>query len=110
MSSVPSELGLDADSLEWQDIALCRASEMPTSLFYEDYENSATVAKNVDDACLSCPVLAQCAQAGVENNEWGCWGGIYLTSGKPDVNKNSHKTPEVWREIQERISGSGILG
>lgn len=74
--------------------------------FYDNYENSASVARAVDDACLSCPVLAQCLQAGVENNEWGVWGSVYLSNGKPDVNKNSHKTPEVWEAIRERIDVS----
>lgn len=103
MSSVPSELGLDPDDVEWQDVALCQTAEMPTVLFYDEYENSTSVAKSVDEGCLSCPVLVQCLQAGVENGEWGVWGGIYLTSGKPDQNKNSHKTPEVWAALRERI-------
>ena len=103
MSSVPSELGFDIEDLEWQDLSLCRASEMDTVLFYDAYETSPSVARSVDDACLSCPVLAQCLQDGVENSEWGVWGGIYLTSGKPDTNKNAHKSPEVWDAIKERI-------
>jgi hypothetical protein len=53
--------------------------------------------------CLSCPVRKECLQAGVENNEWGVWGGVFLTAGKPDQNKNSHKTPEVWEQIREGI-------
>lgn len=101
MSSVPSELGLDLDELEWQDLALCRGME--TNLFYDEYEAKESVAKAVDEACLSCPVFAQCLRAGVENGEWGVWGATFLVSGKADKNKNSHKTPEVWEAIRERI-------
>lgn len=106
MSSVLSELGLDPEQVEWQDVALCRTAEIPTSVYYDEYENSVSIAKSVDDGCLSCPVLAQCLQAGVENGEWGVWGGIYLVSGKPDMNKNSHKTPDIWEAIRERIGDS----
>lgn len=103
-SSVPQSLGLDLENLEWQDVSLCRG--MPTNDFYDDYESSESVAKAVDEACLSCPVLAQCLQAGVENGEWGVWGGIFLAAGKPDKNRNRHKTPEVWEAIKERIGDS----
>lgn len=99
---VPSELGFDPDDVIWQDLALCSQS-MELNDFYDNYETSDSVAKSVDEACLSCPVIAQCLQAGVENNEWGVWGSVYLTSGKPDMNKNSHKTPEVWKAIKELI-------
>ena len=106
MSSVPSELGLDLDELDWQDLALCEAEDIPTSDFYEGYENSESVARSIDEACLSCPVMAQCLQRGIENNEWGVWGGIYLNSGKPDTNRNSHKAPDIWEAIRERIGDS----
>ena len=104
MSSVFRELGLDLEELEWHDLALC--SGMPTEDFYDNYESKESVAKSVDEACLSCPVMAQCLRWGLEHNEWGVWGGIYLTSGKPDTNKNAHKTPDIWAAIRERIGES----
>lgn len=72
-------------------------------MFYDDYESETQVAFVVDDACLSCPVMKQCLERGVENGEWGVWGGVYLTSGKRDKNRNAHKTPEVWNAIGEKI-------
>ena len=106
MSSVLSEqLGLDLEDIEWQDLALCDGG-FQTNDFYDNYEVNESVAKAVDEACLSCPVMAQCLQFGIENGEWGVWGGIYLTSGKMDENKNAHKTPEVWQAIRERIGDS----
>ena len=104
MTNVLRELGLDPDDLVWQDLSLCDG--MPTEDFYDNYESSESVAKAIDEACLSCPVLAQCLDAGVENGEWGVWGGIYLVSGKPDNNNNAHKTQEVWEAIRERIGDS----
>jgi hypothetical protein len=106
MSDVLSALGIDLEELEWQDLALC--SGMPTNMFYDEYESENGVARVVDEACLSCPVMAQCLDRGVENNEWGVWGGIYLNSGKPDMNRNAHKSQEVWEQIKERI-GESVL-
>ncbi len=100
------ELGLDLDSLKWQDLALCES--MPTNMFYDDYESDVQVAKVVDEACLSCPVMVQCMERGMENSEWGVWGGIYLVSGKPDNNRNSHKTQDIWDSIRERVSGNTV--
>lgn len=100
-------LGLDLEDVTWKDLALCDG-RMPTRLFYEDYESDEQVAKMVDDACLSCPVMAMCLTAGMDNDEWGVWGGIYLVSGKMDDNRNSHKTPEVWEKIKERIGANTV--
>lgn len=102
MSEVLAALGIDPEDFDWQELALCR--NMETNMFYDEYESDEQVAKIVDDVCLSCPVLAQCLQRGTEKSEWGVWGGIYLSSGKKDNNRNSHKTPEVWNAIKERIS------
>lgn len=93
--------------MEWRDLALCDGAD--TNLFYDDYESDETVARVIDEQCLSCPVLAQCLEAGVTGGEWGVWGGIYLASGKPDRSRNTHKTEEVWEEIRERIGGQSVL-
>lgn len=106
MSDVHNALGIDLDELEWQDLALCDG--MDINQFYDDYESDEWVAKNTDQACLSCPVMAQCLQEGLSNSEWGTWGGIYLTSGKVDKNRNAHKTKEIWDAIKERI-GESVL-
>lgn len=99
--SVFAALGLDADDLEWQDLAICTGQSIWR--FHEGYESNPRVAKTTDAMCLSCPVRKECLQTGIENSEWGCWGGIYLTNGKVDENKNSHKTPDVWQQIREGI-------
>lgn len=96
-------LGLDPESIDWQDLALCQ--HITTSLFYEDYESDPEIAKATDQACLTCPVMKECATIAQENNEYGVWGAIYWNgSGKPDVTKNSHKTEVTWEIIRGRIS------
>jgi hypothetical protein len=101
MSSVFDALGIDLDELEWQDLALC--SGMETNWFYEEYDDEQ-ISHMVDEACLSCPVMRQCLTRGMENSEWGVWGGIYLVSGKKDDNKNKYKSPETWKQIYERLA------
>jgi hypothetical protein len=43
---------------------------------------------------------------GIENSEWGVWGGCSLTAGKPDNNKNSHKTKQDWDTVRSVINGT----
>lgn len=101
MLNILEILGIDEEELEWQDLAIC--SNMDTNLFYDSYESSTSVAKMVDDICLSCPVFAQCLKSGVENGEHGVWGGMYLNSGKMDKSRNAHKTEEVLNQMRELI-------
>ena len=103
MSDVERLLGVDFNDLVWQDLSVCAG--VPTNKFYDDYESDAQTALVVDQMCLSCPVMSVCLSYGVENSEWGVWGGIYLSSGKKDLNKNSHKTESIWDEIRGRLHG-----
>jgi len=102
MSSILDELGIDPEEFIWQDLALC--ANMPTETFYDLYESSQESAKATDQVCLHCPVIKQCFFA-CANGEHGVWGGVYWNgSGKPDKNKNSHKTDEVWAEIRKKVA------
>lgn len=101
ISSILDALGLDSEDLEWHDLAICH--NMPLSRFYEDYESNARRARLTDQICLSCPVRKQCLQAGIENNEWGVWGSIYLENGRISESKNAHKTQDIWDEIEDGI-------
>ena len=98
MSKILNSLGLDKNELEWQDIALCLG--MDTNLFFDLYETDVNVAKSIDQACISCPVISMCYEYGIESDNYGVWGGVYLTSGTPDKSKNSHKTKEVIKRIK----------
>lgn len=100
MSNILSDLGIDKDDFGWWQLAVCRGME--TNLFYDRYEAETNIAKNIDDACLSCPVIRMCYEAGVEGNEVGVWGGVYITSGEIDKSKNLHKTPEIWKSLRSK--------
>lgn len=100
MSSILNDLGVDADDFDWYHLAVCRG--MDTNLFYEKYESDINIAKSIDEACLSCPVSKMCYEAGVENDEHGIWGGIYLNAGSIDKARNIHKTQETWKKIRRK--------
>lgn len=100
MSSILDDLGVDEDKIRWWHLAACQG--MDTNLFFDQYENDINIAKNIDEACLSCPVISMCYAAGVEKNEYGIWGGVYLTSGSIDKSRNIHKTQETWKRLAKK--------
>lgn len=104
MSGEPDQPTLDVETAEWKDLAVCFGTD--TNLFFDYYESDTMMAKTVDSMCLSCPIMSQCLEMGTDNSEWGVWGGIYLVSGKPDANRNAHKTKEVWDGIKQRITNT----
>ena len=99
-----SVLGLDPDDLHWYNMALCAG--MDREEFFDNYESSTAVAKTTDAVCMACPVARECFKAGIENGEWGVWGGFYMQSGRPDPGRNAHKTKEVLNKMKERVSGT----
>ena len=100
MSNILNDLGIDQEDFGWWHLSVCRG--MDTNLFYDKYELDVNIAKNIDEACLSCPVMKMCYEAGVENSEYGVWGGVYLNFGSIDKSKNLHKTQEVWKKLRSK--------
>lgn len=100
MSNILNELKSDEDGIRWWHLAICQG--MDTNLFFDKYEVDVPIAKGIDQACLSCPVIKMCYTSGVENNEYGVWGGVYLSSGSVDRMKNIHKTKDVWKQIRQK--------
>lgn len=104
------------NDLRWWHLALCqgmndRAKTKPgeprkkyVDKFYEGYEDDEVFAKVIDSICEACPVRAMCLREGIENREYGVWGGIYLTNGKMDTARNAHKTDDQWEEIRRLLS------
>ena len=98
MSSILDNLGVDKDDFQWFHLALCNG--MDTNLFFDSYEADVNIAKSIDQACMSCPVIAICYKYGTESDNYGVWGGVYLSSGTPDKSKNSHKTKETNKKLK----------
>lgn len=106
MSSLLNELGIDPDDFEWRDLALCRNMRITApgeDVFYDKYESDSESAKAADQICLHCPVIQQCFFEGAQG-QTGVWGGVYWNgSGKPDKNKNNHKTEEDWDNLYKMV-------
>ncbi len=100
MSDIIDVLGIDPSEIDWTDLAAC--SGVNTEFFFDLYENDPILAKNIDEMCLVCPVSKQCLKAGMANDEYGIWGGVYLSLGKLDKARNSHKTQEVWKRWKNK--------
>ena len=100
MSDILNNLNIEKDEVKWYDLALCLG--MDTNLFFDQYESDINIAKGIDEACLSCPVIKICYDSGVSSNDYGVWGGVYLSSGSLDKARNAHKTKDVWRRIKEK--------
>jgi hypothetical protein len=102
VNNILEELGVDPDDFTWEDLALCQ--NMDTELFFDKYVEDPVIAKETDEMCLHCPVLAYCHSEGPKGN-WGVWGAVYWNgAGRPDESRNAHKTPEVWNAIQDRLA------
>ncbi len=89
------------DDLNWYHLSLCR--DMETNWFYDDYERDPVLAAVMDDICLACPVRKFCLMEGLDNKEYGLWGGIFLDNGNVDKVRNEHKTEDVWSQIRSGI-------
>lgn len=76
----------------WQSNADCLGKDL--GLFFESYETSSEVAKDVDELCAGCPVQMKCLRMGVLTAGTGVHGGIYLALGKVSKARNSHKSPD----------------
>lgn len=100
MSNILNDLGIDTDDFDWWHLGICRG--MDTNLFYDKYEADPNVAKSIDEACLSCPVIKMCYKSGIENSEYGVWGGVYMSSGEIDKSKNLHKTTDIWKKLRSK--------
>jgi len=102
MSSFSKHIGIDEDDIQWYHLAACRG--MPINWFYDDYESDKETARQVDQVCLHCPVIKVCHDEGVANKEKGVWGGVFMNLGRPDKQHNSHKDPEILRQMK-RLHG-----
>lgn len=87
----------------WMSEALCAGTD--TEKYFDLYEEDDELAKEVDRMCLSCPVVKECFEEGVNTESYGVWGGIFLNEGKLDNVRNSHKTDIIWEKLLPLISG-----
>lgn len=106
ISSALEGLGIDPDKLQWYQLSICsKLGKDAFNVFYDGYESSERTARLADTICDSCPVRKICLAEGIENKEWGCWGGVFLENGKVSQSKNAHKTEQDWEKIKDLLNG-----
>jgi Transcription factor WhiB len=91
--------GVDYEDIQWYHLSACL--NHPINWYYDDYETDKQIAMQVDQVCLHCPVIKDCYFEGVRNKEKGVWGGVYMDLGRPDKQYNSHKTPEILKQLKK---------
>jgi len=103
MPNLFDKIGLDEEDVKWYHLAACKGMTTNSKYdwFYDLYETDKIVSQQVDQICLSCPVIKQCYAEGVAGKEKGVWGGIYMDLGRPDKQHNSHKSPEIWKKLKK---------
>ena len=68
--SIIDELGLDPDNVRWEDLASCKnLPDAMINLFFDDYEEDEIFAREADQICLACPVIKQCLEDGMNNQQ-----------------------------------------
>ena len=87
---------------EWKDEASCQGYD--TNLFFEKYEDDASLRPAVDKICSQCPVAKECFAVGVSQKEWGVWGGIYIENGKISREFNRHRSKEDWANTWQYLT------
>jgi hypothetical protein len=102
MQDFLKSLGIDPETLRWQDLAACK--KLKTNLFFDDYESpNKVIAKQIDSICATCPVTKECYEFGRDKKEIGVYGGFYLVNGQVDSKRNEHKTQEIVLRLASKI-------
>jgi hypothetical protein len=89
----------------WQNDAKCFG--MDTDFFYDKYEEDSDLAACIDELCQGCPVRRECFSHGINNKEWGVWGGVYLKEGSIDYREyNQHKKNwfDTWSSLTMEVN------
>ena len=103
MENLFNFIGIDDEDAQWYHLASCNGmtTDPKFDWFYDLYEVDKEVAKQIDQLCISCPVIKICYAEGVKNKEKGVWGGVYMDLGRPDKQYNQHKTPAIWKTLKK---------
>ena len=66
-------------------LAMCKINAVPTSMFFEEFEDLSTKEKKqVLALCNSCSVKQKCLDDALSNRDtYGVWGGQFFKKGRP---------------------------
>lgn len=87
---------------DWMARALCRKADIPTAVFFEDYDKARGI-------CYQCPVAHECRSYAFETEEkYGIWGGVMFTDwtppdeGKQLTGRADPRVREAYRRVWAR--------
>ncbi len=92
--------------MSWTELAACIGQ--PTEVFFPDHGNGAAEAKRI---CATCPVTAQCREAGA-NESYGVWGGEDLSARRGLSSKRAvtvQSCRDCRRLVETRVRGGVVL-
>lgn len=98
---------IERGDYHWMSLGACHGFGVKSpddDFWFDAYEASVEVAKNIDRMCLTCPVITACLKYGVDNKLDGVWGGVYLQNGKVSESKNKHKGEDVWQSLRNLLA------
>jgi len=90
------------DKDNWKSKAACIG--MDTELFFDRYEEDASVRPTVEKLCESCPVVKECFARAVTNKGVGVWGGVYFDNGKISKEFNKHRSKADWANVWKSLT------
>lgn len=102
--------GMDKYNLEWMHHGKCsndktvHASQVTLKIdpFYPDKINKGS---HPERYCSGCPVIQQCLQHAIENDEDGVWGGT-TAKGRRRLRNNAHKRAlELLARLNSQLPG-----
>lgn len=86
---------------DWIKQAACVENPQPELFFDEDSNTSVHEAKIV---CASCPVIAECRQHALDNNEpYGVWGGLTANERHRMKTKQRRTTYNTRRRVKAGV-------
>lgn len=91
--------------MSWQEEALCEGMSGTHHVnlrFFEEYETSVEVRKEIDNLCADCPVKRTCLKDSVSKRGTGVhW--LYIDEGHYSRKINNHKPLEQRRTEEELV-------
>ena len=85
----------------WEAKARCRTEAVPSALFFSEDLGEIADAKRI---CAECPVMAQCLEQAIVNQEpWGVWGGQLFLNGRMLAVKRRRGRPPKHPRPEDQI-------
>ena len=98
---IPTSTYIPSMTTNWEAKARCRTEAVPSALFFSEDLGEIADAKRI---CAECPVMAQCLEQAIVNQEpWGVWGGQLFLNGRMLAVKRRRGRPPKHPRPEDQI-------